>query len=78
MSLEGQRIILELDPAKLEDPDEDKPDRNTLETYSPHVLIFSSGDITPFELVMTRLHSDQRILLEGDLTGEVEIVTDED
>lgn len=75
--LEGQRVVLDLDPAEFEDADE-SPIRGISESYAPHVLIFSSGDTTPFELHITRLADNQSVVLESDLLGDVKFAEDED
>jgi len=77
LTLEGQRVLLDNDPARFEDPEEtSSPDLT--ETYAPHVLIFSSGDMTPFDLAIMRRNDEQRLVVKSDLTGAVEIVTGED
>ncbi len=54
--LEGQRVVLSPDPAEIEEPDEEEDTfTRELNTYAPHIFLFSSGDITPFELTLTRL-----------------------
>lgn len=74
--LEGKQVELELNPAELTTPDE-MNNRNPRETYAPQLLIFSSGDLTPFELRITRLYDRQQVTLRRDLTGAFEIVADE-
>jgi general secretion pathway protein H len=75
--IEGQRVLLETDPAALEAPeDDDRPD--TEATYAPHVMIFSSGDMTPFELHVTRQDLDQVVMLEGNLLGDIKFIDPED
>jgi general secretion pathway protein H len=76
--LEGQLVLLDTDPTEFEEPDEDAPVRDASQTYSPHVLIFSSGDVTPFELAITRRPGDHTIVLEGNLLGQIEIAAEED
>jgi len=44
--------------------------------YLPHVLIFSSGDVTPFELRFTRDADRSEVTLEMTLAGELEIRND--
>lgn len=68
--LEGQRVVLKDAAAALDDPDEEPDDRG-IESYAPHVLVFSSGDMTPFELHVLRQDLDQAITLEGDVLGQV-------
>lgn len=75
--LEDQRVLLEVDPADT-GGDDDAPRFGRTEAYAPHVLIFSSGDMTPFELHFLQAFSDQSIVLRSDFTGVTEIVTDEE
>ncbi len=54
--------------------DRDKDDR---EDYAPHVLILSSGDVTPFDLKIVRESDRAEIALVTNEAGELEIETDE-
>lgn len=74
--IEGQRILLDPEPAVIGDPDEDEED--ALDPYAPHVLIFSSGDMTPFELHILQPERNQVIVLEGDLLGRIRFPDEED
>ena len=77
--LEGKRIQLELDSAELENPEKDKnSSRFDTKEYSPHLLVFSSGDATPFELHIWRGWDDRRLVLEGDALGTVKLLGPED
>jgi len=42
------------------------------------VLIFSSGDMTPFELHILRPSDEQIVALEANLLGDINFVSDED
>jgi general secretion pathway protein H len=76
--LEDKRIVLDDDPAEFDDPDE-RIIRTSTQNYSPHLLIYSSGDATPFELRILRNRSDQAVVIRGDALGSLEIVNpDED
>jgi len=77
LRLEDQRVLLDNDPARFEDPEE-ASNRDLIETYSPHVFIFSSGDMTPFDLTILRRNDENGVVVKSDLTGAVEIVTGED
>lgn len=55
------------------DPD-DGPDPGP----TPHVLLLSSGDTTPFELTLSRDFDDARAELTGDFMGRVELVTEDE
>lgn len=45
--------------------------------YVPHLLIFSSGEATPFTLYFRRDFDDNVVRVDGDLLGNLEIVDDE-
>ena len=75
--LEDRQVELELNPAELGESD-DMTERGPVEDYAPQLLIFSSGDMSPFELHITRLYDREQITLRRDLTGAFEIVTNED
>lgn len=44
-----------------------------IETIEPQVAVFSSGDITPFEIYLNRELSDQQYLVEGLPNGDIEL-----
>lgn len=71
--LEDKRVLLEPDPGVLEDESGAQSDT----VYSPHMFIFSSGDMTPFEITITRLADNLSVVVEGDLLGNLEVVTDQ-
>ena len=71
--LEDKRIVLDDDPAEFDDPDK-QITRSSSQNYSPHLLIYSSGDATPFELHILRGQGDQNVIIRGDALGSLEIV----
>lgn len=71
--LEGKRVLLESEAVEIETPDENSSLSDRLKQYAPHLLIFSSGDASAFELHILRPVSDQVISLEGDISGAIEI-----
>jgi general secretion pathway protein H len=73
--IEDKRIPLQREPARI-DMSDDNAGRRSTKPYSPHLLIFSSGDSTPFELHLVRRDLDQIVVLEGEPTGQVDIVDD--
>lgn len=75
--LEDKRIVLLEAPESLEDPDEDR-DRGGADSYAPHLLIYSSGDTTPFELHIWRAFDDERVVLRGDALGTVKILSQDE
>lgn len=72
--IEDKRIRLDDEPAQIEDPDE-KRGMTSIKPYAPHLLVFSSGDATPFELRIVRAFDDQRVVLRGDALGSVKILS---
>jgi general secretion pathway protein H len=44
-----------------------------IEAIEPQVAVFSSGDITPFEIYLNRELSDQQYLVEGLPNGDIEL-----
>jgi len=75
--LEDKRVLLEYEPARIEQSYEDSMVRSTQDNYAPHVLIYSSGDVTPFELALIRRPTDQSVTLHGDFAGSIEIASAE-
>ena len=49
-----------------------------VDAFVPHVLIYSSGDMTPFELHFLREVDDSLVVIRGDVTGSVEFVDAEE
>jgi hypothetical protein len=39
-------------------------------------MIFSSGDSTPFELQIVNRSEQQKVIMRGDLTGAIEVMTE--
>ena len=74
--LEEQRVLLEEEPKLMQAPDDDRPP-SQIENYAPHVLVYSSGDMTPFEIYIERV-TDRRVVgLRADLLGNIEIIEDD-
>jgi general secretion pathway protein H len=74
--LEGQRVQLDPDPANLEDSDR-MVDNDLVETFEPHIFLFSSGDVSPFELHILRSAKDQNVVIRHRIAEGIEIVNDE-
>lgn len=75
--LEDRRIALDDDPVDLGEGDDDGPSTE-VRNYAPHVMIFSSGDMTPFELHINRLTDELTIAMHADLLGNFEFLTDDE
>ncbi len=73
--LENKSIQLDLEAADLAEPENER-DRGERRDYAPHILIFSSGDTTPFELRLVDATQEHVVILAGDVTGEVNVLTE--
>jgi len=74
--LEDRRVLLALEAAETQRDDDD--DRDLSDDYLPHVLLMSSGDISPFELEMIRMTDRSSIRLSASPAGELKVGPDED
>jgi len=70
--IEDRRVLLKADPVRTDDDD------RGVESYAPHILIYSSGDVTPFELRFMRDIDDTSVAIRGDQAGTIEFIDDED
>ncbi len=76
--VDGQMIELDRTPANFSS-DEDEDERAFgVPQYAPHVFVYSSGDMTPFELHITRYSDNARIAVRFDLLGNAEFIDDEE
>lgn len=73
--MEDKQVRLEAEPMPMGDDD---GQQGTRKAYAPHVLIFSSGDSSPFELYIRQLQGDQRVAIRGDLLGQLEFIPDDE
>ena len=73
--VEDRRVLLKADPARMADGEKDRPG---IERYAPHVLIYSSGDMSPFEVHFVRRIDDSIVAVSADAAGTLEIVNPED
>ena len=91
--IEDRRVVLEYELEEIdpeEDDDEGAADDevvaegaqrddegNLTDDYEPHILILSSGDVSPFELQILRTADRSSLTLVMSLTGELEIQRDD-
>ncbi len=68
--IEDRRILLDTDVAEIE---RDEEDADLTDDYIPHILIMSSGDVSPFELRILRPADRANVTLTMSLTGELEL-----
>ncbi len=72
--IEDRRILLDTDVARTE---RDEEDTDLTDDYIPHILIMSSGDVSPFELRIVRPADRANVTLTMSLTGELELQGDD-
>ncbi len=75
--LEDKRVLLKFDAAETERSDDDD-DSDITQDYVPHVLVLSSGDITPFVLEIFRITDRASVVLSASPAGELKVGTSED
>jgi general secretion pathway protein H len=73
--IEDRRVVLRTDPARMRAEENARPG---VEQYAPHVLIYSSGDMSPFELHFLRRVDDSVLVVQGNFAGNIEIAAAED
>lgn len=74
--VEDRPLILAVEPANLSGTDKEKDeddDEDETGFYSPHILVFSSGEITPFELRIVRRFDRQAVKVTASVLGEFEV-----
>lgn len=73
--LEDRRVLLDTEADELErDEEEGQPG----EDYLPHILILSSGDVSPFELRLSREIDRATLTLTMSPAGELELQSDDE
>ncbi len=75
--LEDRRVLLDIDAADSARND-DTDDNDLGQDYLPHILILSSGDITPFRLEIVRNTDRSSVSLGVSANGEISVGTSDD
>jgi len=73
LTIEDHHVLLDASAAETE---RDQDDTNLTDDYIPHILIMSSGDVSPFELRLVRPNDGATVTLTMSLAGELEIQDD--
>jgi general secretion pathway protein H len=69
LALDGREVVVE---------PEERRGRENVETLAPQVAIFSSGELTPFELFLVKDLAADAWLLRGRVDGEVVLLSPEE
>lgn len=72
--LEDKLILLSTEAATIAAPDAAAASASS-KKYAPHIMIFSSGESTPFELRIMRRSQQQVVILQGDIIGAIDVMT---
>ncbi|MDA0706168.1 MAG: type II secretion system minor pseudopilin GspH [Proteobacteria bacterium] len=72
--LEDKMVLLSAEAVTIADPDSTNVSSKS-KKYAPHIMIFSSGESTPFELRIARRSEQQIVILEGDAMGIIDVMT---
>ena len=75
--VEDKHVLLDNDAKEFKDPDEDRMSL-AVDTYAPHVFIFSSGESTSYEIRLKRPLNDQQLVMRGDVLGDIELIDEEE
>lgn len=81
LNLEDRLLLLAEEPAALgqEEKDDNGDDEDEeIAFYSPHIIVFSSGEITPFEMHIVRDYDQQAVTVTATILGEFEVQEGED
>lgn len=84
--IEDQEVVLEAElptvsPAEVDDEEDDDGRREAASTRDippPQVLLFSSGESTPFQLLIEEPYSDMQLIITGDEFGGLDVSNDPD
>jgi hypothetical protein len=68
--IEERRVLLDTEAAETE---REEDDTDLTDDYLPHILIMSSGDVSPFELRFSRPSDRATVMLTMSAAGELEI-----
>jgi general secretion pathway protein H len=77
LHLEDRPVSLAGEARDIDADADEESDERERKGYLPHVLILSSGDVTPFNLRLLRSSDRSELSLEMTLAGEIEITTNE-
>lgn len=74
LAVEGRRVELSTRLADTGDPEDDDAQASgsaLLRKYAPHAMILSSGDVSPFELTISRPYDGAEASLSVEPSGEI-------
>ena len=69
--IDGMPVLIEENSDFFDAGDENQ---SSSYSYTPHLLIYSSGDMTPFELKFVKRIDNNSVEIRGDLLGTIKII----
>jgi general secretion pathway protein H len=75
--IEDRRILLAAEPANLRKNADEEKSNDVAQNFAPHILILSSGDLSPFKLQILRDSDKSSKSLTVTPAGEIKIDADE-
>lgn len=72
--IDDKRIDLQREPKSLEN----KAMSAKVQTFEPHLFVFASGEASVFEMHFWRRQTDYRVVLRGDVLGNLELGADDE
>lgn len=67
--VEQREVVLRHDPAR---PARDEDDERERDSLQPQIMLFSNGDLTPFEIRVSRPGAGRHVSLRSDEQGRIE------
>jgi len=81
LRVEGRLLVLAAQPAVLGQAEADNDqadDEDESAQYSPHILVFSSGELTPFEMRIVRQFDRQAVTITATTFGEFTVTENDE
>lgn len=81
LRVEGRLLVLAAQPAVLGQAEADNDqgdDDDESAQYSPHILVFSSGELTPFEMRIVRQFDRQAVTITATAFGEFTVTENDE
>jgi general secretion pathway protein H len=72
LEIDGRSVALKRDDESDDDDDED----DSRQQYQPQIRLFSSGDVSPFVVLLRREFQNKSMQIEFDAQGLVEVIED--
>ena len=72
LEIDGRSVVLKRD----DDTDDDDDEEDSRQQYQPQIRLYSSGDVSPFVVLLRREFQNKSMQIEFDAQGLVEVIED--